>query len=146
LRAGGYVKTPTVAYLHENEAVVPLDKSKEFSQFVSEIKTSDSGMLEKNITNNDVSRMNTESLSTKDVIKEMMTTISAKLDSISKKETTKAAASQRSSGESIGPAAISSPESVQGNNNVGSIYGGSGSTNSFFGRTYRIPDWRTRMG
>jgi hypothetical protein len=141
LRAGGFVKTPTVAYLHENEAVVPLEKSKEFSKFVSDMRSGGDMRVEKNETNSDIRAVDQEKTTTTDkIIREITKLIEVTNNKPQAQQMQQPAPQINMSGGSDGA------EITQGTNNLGSVYGGSSSIADMFGKTFRIPEWRTKMG
>jgi hypothetical protein len=143
LRQGGYVKTPTVAYLHENEAVVPLEKSKEFGNFIQEVKDTNNVKIEKNISNSNLDTVDTK-MSSMGETNEIMKTLTKVINTLEK--TTNETRIQASAPQSEPRPMLSMPDTTQGQNNVGSIYGGSGSMNDFFNKTFKIPEWRTKIG
>lgn len=145
LRAGGFVKTPTVAYLHQNEAVVPLDKSKEFSKFISDV-SSNTSSVEKNVSNSDAISMGTEvntDTSTRDILQKI-----TKLIEVNSKQISEVMQKQSApSAPVMMPQQTREPTPAQqGTNNLGNAYAGSGSMSDFFTRSYKIPDWRVRLG
>lgn len=63
LKNGGIVKEPTVAYLHENEAVVPLDRINKFSEFIKSTNKNSVKNTSNNISNYSNVKNNNSNLS-----------------------------------------------------------------------------------
>ena len=143
LRAGGFVKTPTVAYLHENEAVVPLEKSKEFSKFITDMKYSDSSKIEKNEMNSDIRVIDNEKSST-NTTKEILKQITKLIETTNSRQQVQQVAAPAPQPMPMPDPA--NPDISQGTNNVGAVYNGSTSISDMFVKSFRVPDWRTRMG
>jgi hypothetical protein len=53
---------------------------------------------------------------------------------------------QTASAPQQSPPMLSMPDTSKGQNNIGSAYGGSGSMNDFFNKSFKIPEWRTKLG
>lgn len=139
LQAGGVVKKPTVSYLHENEAVVPLANSPEFSKVVDVIKQSTTNNISKNEVNANVSSIKNNSTTSHNNNKQIIENITKNKQP--KKEKTPAQppiiVNQGGGGVQV---------TDDGKSNLGRSYVGSASKHDFYSKVSRIPDWRTRIG
>lgn len=138
LKEGGLVKEPMVTYLHKNEVVIPLEKIKELNSFVKS-SNYESNTITKNESIKNVSSIrdtetnNTEMLVEK--VKELIPAIDA----------------QQNIAQAAGPSFFINQNMSENPvepkfGDIGSSYVGSTSKEDFFRRTYRIPDWRSRIG
>jgi hypothetical protein len=137
LKEGGVVKEPTVAYLHENEAVVPLKESKTFQNF---IQTLTKGSLVNNTKN--------ESIKNVSSMRNNTTNIENKTSVENKNITNKSQKEQ--------PISLNAPISINqqlsgspsGMNkpNLPLVYAGSGSNGDLFSNSVNKPKWRKNTG
>jgi hypothetical protein len=137
LKEGGVVKEPTVAYLHENEAVVPLKESKTFQNF---IQTLTKGSLVNNTKN--------ESIKNVSSMRNNTTNIENKTSVENKNITNKSQKEQ--------PISLNAPISINqqlsgspsGMNkpNLPLVYAGSGSNDDLFSNSVNKPKWRKNTG
>ena len=138
LKEGGLVTEPMVTYLHKNEVVVPLEKIKELNSFIKS-SNYESNTITKNESIKNVSSIrdtetnNTEMLVEK--VKELIPAINA----------------QQNVSQAAGPSFFINQNMSENPvepkfGDIGSSYVGSTSKEDFFRRTYRIPDWRSRIG
>jgi len=137
LKEGGVVKEPTVAYLHENEAVVPLKESKTFQNF---IQTLTKGSIVNNTKNENIKnfssmRNNSSNTENKTSIENRnVTNKSEKEQSIS----LNAPISINQQLPEI-PSGMEKP-------NIPLVYAGSGSNSDLFSNAINKPKWRKNTG
>ena len=139
LKNGGVVKEPTVAYLHENEAVVPLKQSSEFKTLIQSMNKE----TVKNISKNENVKNTTDmrSYSSKSVSN---TNNVSKSESNDKKEQN---TNVVNAPITISPSGgSSSPASEIGKPKIPLVYGGSVSKDVLFVKTASTPRWRKDMG
>ena len=139
LKNGGVVKEPTVAYLHENEAVVPLKQSSEFKTLIQSMNKE----TVKNISKNENVKNTTDmrSYSSKSVSN---TNNVSKSESNDKKEQN---TNVVNAPITISPSGgSSSPASEIGKPKIPLVYGGSISKDVLFVKTASTPRWRKDMG
>jgi hypothetical protein len=139
LKNGGVVKEPTVAYLHENEAVVPLKQSSEFKTLIQSMNKE----TVKNISKNENVKNTTDmrSYSSKSVSN---TNNVSKYESNDKKEQN---TNVVNAPITISPSGgSSSPASEIGKPKIPLVYGGSVSKDVLFVKTASTPRWRKDMG
>jgi len=135
LRKGGVVKEPTVSYLHENEAVIPLKESKQFSEVIKIISEQTKNNISKNERINNTADMRSYSTN------RSMT--QSKSNSSSNKESKSAYIDNRSmpvSFEGTG----GGKETLEAK--IPTVYAGSASTSEFFVNSARLPSWRSSIG
>lgn len=139
LQAGGVVKKPTVSYLHENEAVVPLANSPEFSKVVDVIKQSTTNNISKNEVNANVSSIKNNSTTSHNNNKQIIENIAK-----NKQEKKEKTPSQPPIIVNQGGGGVQVTD--DGKSDLGRSYVGSASKHDFYAKVSRIPDWRTRIG
>jgi hypothetical protein len=140
LQAGGVVKKPTVSYLHQNEAVVPLANSPEFSKVVDVIKQSTTNNISKNEINANVSSIKNNSTTSYNNNKQIIENIAKNKQP--KKEKTPSQPPIIINQGSVGGAKVTD----DGKSDLGRSYVGSSSKHDFYAKVNRLPDWRTRIG
>lgn len=136
MRQGGVVKEPMVSYLHENEAVVPLKESKQFSDVIKIISKETKNNITKNEKTNNTSEL-------RNYTANRSMTQNNRSDSSNKQNNTSVIDNR------------SSPIIVQGGGGgekdtltakIPTVYSGSASTSEFFVNSSRVPSWRTSIG
>jgi hypothetical protein len=139
LKSGGIVTKPTVAYLHENEAVVPLTDKEKMNQFMN--------TMNKNTINNISKNDNGQNISD---IRNHTSTKLMNQQNYQTKMIEQAERSQKSPVQIInagqGSSSSGGKSMEQGSADVGSVYAGSSSRSDFMMSTYRIPSWRMSLG
>ena len=136
LQKGGVVKEPTVAYLHENEAVIPLKDSNEFSNFIQNTMNTVLGGSVKNETLKNINGMKTTNTFNS-------TTQKNNIDN-SKKETKQQQQISLDAPISLSQQ-INSREESKGPT-IPVVYAGSPSKMDFINSTVRTPKWRKSLG
>jgi hypothetical protein len=135
MQKGGVVKQPTVSYLHENEAVIPLKDSKEFSNTLKIISNETKNNISKNERINNTSEMRNFSSN-------RSMTSSYGGNNNSKKENNSTFMDNRSM-----PVIMSGgggKDTLEAK--IPTVYAGSASTSEFFVNSARIPSWRSSIG
>jgi len=136
LKEGGVVKEPTVAYLHQNEAVVPLKQSNEFSNFIQNIMNSSIGASVKNETLKNINNIKTKNTFNSNNEKNNIDNSkkeSKQQQQISLEAPISLSQEINSKKESTGPT-------------IPVVYAGSPSKMDFMKSTVRTPKWRTSLG
>jgi hypothetical protein len=138
LKEGGVVKEPTVAYLHENEAVVPLKQSTQFQNFIEFITK---GILNTSSKNENIKNILNIKNNTTD--KSNKTTIENK--NISNKK--ESANSEISFNTPITlTQQVEAPKDSMSEAKIPLVYGGSSSKIDFITGTTIKPKWRRNIG
>lgn len=136
MRQGGVVKEPMVSYLHENEAVVPLKESKQFSDVIKIISKETKNNITKNEKTNNTSELRNYTANR------------------SMTQNNRSNSSRQESNTSVIDNR-STPLVFQGGGGGGqdtltakipSVYSGSASTSEFFVNSSRVPSWRSSIG
>lgn len=136
LQNGGVVKEPTVAYLHQNEAVIPLKQSNEFSTFIQNAMNT---VLKDSVKNETLKNIN--GMKTTNTFNSM--TQKNNIDN-SKKETKQQQQISLDAPINLSQQ-INSREEPKGPK-IPVVYAGSPSKMDFMKSTIRTPKWRTSLG
>jgi len=142
LAEGGEVKEPMVGYLHENEAVVPLPKSEQFKNVINMMTEQIDMQIEKNETNKSITEIKDARANNIKLMEQQNQFIEnprekQKKIKESQEQPQQIVINQGGGGESPGG---------MDDGNIGNAYVGSLSSYKFFEQTYKIPEWRTKIG
>jgi len=138
LQEGGVVKEPTVAYLHKNEAVIPLKGSDKFNEFINTITKETVKTISKNESTKNLTEIRNSTT----------TNNNNKMSQQKTMQTTNNISEPNMINNS--PIVINDPPKSNatdtGSGSLGAIYSGSVSREAFFMNTYKLPSWRTKLG
>lgn len=140
LKEGGIVTKPTVSYLHENEAVIPLNKTEQVNKFMSSFSKNNTNNVTKNEGSKAISDIRSHTHSKAINQQNYQTTMVEHAHKMQKMQ-------PQIINAGSGGAPTQAPHSLdQGTADVGAVYAGSTSRSDFMMSTYRFPTWRTAMG
>jgi hypothetical protein len=140
LKDGGIVTKPTVSYLHENEAVIPLNKTEKVNKFITSLTRNNANNMVKNEGSENISQIRNHTNSKAINQQNYQMTMMEHAQKVQKMQPQVINAGS-------GGGSTQAPNSLdQGTADVGAVYAGSTSRSDFMMSTYRFPTWRTAMG